>query len=48
MTTAKFPIHRDLLGFDVYQSKVDQQLVNKLATMKFTDAAQNLVLVGGT
>ena len=48
MSSAKFPIHRDLLGFDFGQSKVDQQLVNKLATMKFTDAAQNLVLVGGT
>jgi len=48
MTSAKFPIHRDLLGFDFGQSKVDQPLVNKLATMKFTNAAQNLVLVGGT
>jgi DNA replication protein DnaC len=48
MSSAKFPIHRDLLGFDFGQSKVDQQLVNNLVTMKFTDAAQNLVLVGGT
>jgi DNA replication protein DnaC len=48
MTSAKFPIHRDLLGFDFGQSKVDPQLVNNLATMKFTDAAENLVLVGGT
>jgi len=48
MSSAKFPIHRDLLGFDFCQSKVDQQLINKLATMTFTDAAQNLVLVGGT
>jgi DNA replication protein DnaC len=48
MGSAKFPIHRDLLGFDFGQSKVDQQLVNTLATMRFTDAAQNLVLVGGT
>ena len=48
MSSAKFPIHRDLLGFDFGQSKVDQPLVNKLATMSFTDAAQNLVLVGGT
>ncbi|MCQ8119973.1 IS21-like element helper ATPase IstB [Methylomonas rosea] len=48
MTSAKFPIHRDLLGFDFSQSKVDQPLVNKVATLKFTDAAQNLVLVGGT
>jgi len=48
MSSAKFPIHRDLLGFDFGQSKVDQQLVNNLATMTFTDTAQNLVLVGGT
>src|SRR5665647_1701291 len=48
MSSAKFPIHRDLLGFDFGQSKIDQPLVNKLATMTFTDAAQNLVLVGGT
>jgi DNA replication protein DnaC len=37
-----------LLGFDFSQSKVDEQLIGKLATMEFTDAAQNLVLVGGT
>ena len=48
MSSAKFAIHRDLLGFDFGQSKVDQQLVNNLATMTFTDTAQNLVLVGGT
>jgi DNA replication protein DnaC len=48
MSSAKFPIHRDLPGFDFGQSKVDRLLINKLATMKFTDAAQNLVLVGGT
>ena len=48
MSSAKFPIHRDLPGFDFGQSKVDRLLINKLATMKFTDAAQNLVLAGGT
>ena len=48
MGSAKFPSHRDFLGFDFRQSIVDQSLINKLATMKFTDAAQNLVLVGGT
>ena len=48
MSSAKFPIHRDLSGFDFGQSKVDQSLINALATTKFTDAAQNLVLVGGT
>jgi DNA replication protein DnaC len=48
MTSAKFPIHRDLLGFDFGISKVDPTLIQSLATMKFTDAAQNVVLVGGT
>jgi DNA replication protein DnaC len=48
MASAKFLIHRDFLGFDFGQSIVDQSLINKLATMKFTDAAQNLVFVGGT
>ncbi|WP_347986692.1 IS21-like element helper ATPase IstB [Methylomonas sp. AM2-LC] len=48
MSSAKFPIHRDLLGFDFSQSKVDPSLIQTLATLTFTDAAQNLVLVGGT
>jgi len=48
MKSAKFPIHRDLLGFDFAQSKVDRSLIRQLATLTFTDAAQNLVLVGGT
>jgi DNA replication protein DnaC len=48
MGSAKFPIHRDLLGFDFEQSKVDPALIQQLATLKFTEAAQNLVLVGGT
>jgi len=48
MSSAKFPIHRDLLGFHFEQSKVDPSLIHQLATLTFTDAAQNLVLVGGT
>ncbi len=48
MNAAKFPVHRNLLGFDFGQSKVDKQLISTLATLEFTDAAQNLVLVGGT
>jgi len=48
INAAKFPIHRNLQGFDFSQSKVDEQLIGRLATMEFTDAAQNLVLVGGT
>lgn len=45
---ARFPVQRHLHGFDFSQSKVDQQLIHQLATMEFTAAAQNLVLVGGT
>ena len=48
MNAARFPVHRDLLGFDFGQSKVDKPLISQLATLEFTEAAQNLVLVGGT
>lgn len=48
MHTARFPVHRNLAGFDFSQSKVDEPLISRLATMQFTDAAQNVVLVGGT
>jgi DNA replication protein DnaC len=48
MHTARFPVHRNLAGFDFSQSKIDESLINRLATMQFTDAAQNVVLVGGT
>ena len=47
MNAAKFPIHRDLAGFDFDSSKVDQDLVRQLATLEFTDTAQNAVLIGG-
>jgi DNA replication protein DnaC len=48
MHVARFPVHRNLAGFDFSQSKVDEALISRLATMQFTDAAQNIVLVGGT
>src|SRR5665647_3193698 len=48
MHAARFPIHRNLAAFDFSQSKVDESLIERLATMEFTDAAQNVVLVGGT
>lgn len=47
MQMAKFPMHRDLAGFDFKASKVDHALIEKLATLTFTDAAQNAVLIGG-
>ena len=48
LPATRFPVHRDLAGFDFSQSKVDESLITRLATMEFTDAAQNVVLVGGT
>ena len=47
MKAAKFPLHRDLAGFDFEASKVDQKLVKQLSTLEFTDSAQNAVLIGG-
>jgi DNA replication protein DnaC len=47
MHTAKFPVHRDLAGFDFEGSPVDRKLMNTLTEMTFTEAGQNVVLVGG-
>jgi len=47
LNAAKFPVHRDLAGFDFTASKVDRHLVGQLATLAFTDTAQNVVLIGG-
>ena len=47
MKAARFPIHRDLAGFDFSLSKVDAGLIKQLAKLDFTDTAQNVVLIGG-
>ncbi len=47
MKAAKFPLHRDLAGFDFEATKVDHKLVKQLCTLDFTDTAQNAVLIGG-
>jgi hypothetical protein len=47
MHTAKFPVHRDLAGFDFDVSPVDRKLIHQLA-MTFTDAAHNAVMAAGT
>ena len=47
MKSARFPVHRDLAGFDFDASQVDKALVLKLADLSFTDDAQNVVLIGG-
>jgi DNA replication protein DnaC len=48
LSSAKFPVHRDLAGFDFAESKVDQALISQLADLAFTEAAQNVVFIGGT
>ena len=48
MRLARFPVHRDLNGFDFSHSKVDEKLIKQLATGDFTDAAANVVFIGGT
>ena len=47
MKAARFPIHRDLAGFDFDVSQVDKALIKKLADLSFTEDAQNVVLIGG-
>ena len=47
MKAAKFPLHRDLAGFDFEGAQVDHKLVQQLATLEFTETAQNAVLIGG-
>jgi len=46
--TAKFPVHRDLAGFEFEQSKVDRGLIMELSDLSFTEAAHNVVFIGGT
>lgn len=47
MHAAKFPMHRDLAGFDFEVSSVDRKLVMALASTAFTERAHSAVLVGG-
>jgi DNA replication protein DnaC len=47
MNMAKFPLHRDLAGFDFAVSVADRNLITDLATLDFTDSAQNVVFIGG-
>lgn len=48
MHAAKFPVHRDLAGFDFSATAIDRGLIEQLAACAFTETAQNVVLVGGT
>lgn len=48
LKVARFPIHRDLLGFAWAETPLQQARVEQLATAAFMDQARNLILVGGT
>lgn len=48
MNVARFPVHRDLAGFEFEQSKVDRRQITQFATTEFTERAENIVLIGGT
>jgi len=48
LKAARFPIHRDLLGFDWQETPLLRNRIEQLATTAFMDQAYNLILVGGT
>ena len=48
MHAARFPVHRDLAGFDFAQARVDEKLIRQLADLSFTGEAHNVVFIGGT
>jgi DNA replication protein DnaC len=47
MKIARFPVYRDLAGFDFAQSTVDEVLIRQLHGGEFLEQAHNVVLVGG-
>jgi DNA replication protein DnaC len=47
MATAKFPLAKDLAGFDFKSSPVNEQLVRDLHEGHFMEASRNVVFVGG-
>ena len=47
MKAARFPVHRDLLGFEFTASPVDRSLVERLHQGDFIHTGENVVLVGG-
>jgi DNA replication protein DnaC len=48
LQSARFPVHRDLARFNFDAANLDRSLIRHLAGTAFTDAAHNVVLVGGT
>ena len=48
LKAAKFPIHRDLAGFDWTETPLPQAQIEQLASTNFMETAHNLILVGGS
>jgi DNA replication protein DnaC len=47
LKVARFPVYRDLAGFDFAHSEVNEALVRQLHRCEFLEDANNVVLVGG-
>ena len=47
LKVARFPVYRDMAGFDFAQSEVNEALVRQLHRCEFMEQANNVVLVGG-
>jgi DNA replication protein DnaC len=48
LKAARFPVHRDLNGFDWTETPVPRAQIEQLASAGFMESAHNLILVGGT
>jgi DNA replication protein DnaC len=48
LKSARFPVHRDLAGFDFSHSKVDERLILELADLAITEVGHHMVFIGGT
>jgi len=48
LKAARFPIHRDLVGFEWADTPLQRAQIEQLATSTFMETAHNLILVGGT
>ena len=47
LKSARFPVYRDLAGFDFASSEINEALVRQLHRCEFMGDANNVVLVGG-
>lgn len=48
LKAARFPVHRDLGGFNWQEGPLEQARIEQLAKGGYLDTAHNLILVGGT